>query len=235
MLAARESHKEKRVSAKQTRPRKSYLTRFVEQMPPDSVVTLRDQTWRDYEKLLDEVGEASGLRISFDGKTLEVMTLSIQHEYYAAVIQNLVMALSLRKRIKVLCFRSATIKKSDELKGAEADGCFYVQTADKLPAMTKMDFSKDPAPDVVVEIDMHHKSESKNTIYAALGVAEIWRYNGDKMVFYKLNKKGEYKEIKKSAALPILSSEILTKFLNDSKTNDQYEVLLAFEEWLQTQ
>lgn len=234
MLTARETPEEKRVSTKQTKPRKSYLTRFVEAMPPDSAVTLRNQTWRDYERLLDEVGEASGLRISFNEGILEIMTLSIQHEYYAAVVQDLVRTLSLRKRIKTLCFRSVTIKKTKVLKGAEPDGCFYVQSADKLPPMIEMDFSKDPPPDVVVKVDVHHKSESKNPIYAALGVSEIWRYNGRKVMIYKLGKKGEYSEARKSAALPILTAEILTKLLNDSKTQDQYEVLLAFEQWLET-
>ena len=234
MLTARETPKEKRVSAKQTKPRKSYLTRFVEAMPPDSAVTLRNQTWGDYEKLLDEIGEASGLRISFNEGTLEVMTLSIQHEYFKDIIKDIVRLLGMRKRIRILTFGSATMKNTEVLKGAEPDGCFYVQTADKLPPMIEMDFSKDPPPDVVVEIDIHHKSESKNPIYAALGVSEIWRYNGKKMTLYKLGKKGEYTEIRKSAALPILTAEILTEFLNNSKTKDQYEVLLSLERWLET-
>ena len=220
---------------KQVKPRKSYLARFIEKMPQSSTLTLRNQTWRDYEKLLDEVGEATHLRISFNEGTLEVMTLSIQHEYLKDLVRDFVRLLGMRKRIKILTFGSATMKRTDLLKGAEPDGSFYVQTADKLPPITEMDFSKAPPPDIIVEIDIHHKSESKNPIYAAFGVPEIWRYDGKRMTIYKLGKNGKYTEARKSAALPILTSEVLTKFLNDSTNQDQYEILLAFEEWLQTQ
>lgn len=233
MQAVENTLREKSPAKKQIKPRKSYLTRFIEKMPPDSALILNRQSWRDYEKLLDEVGEASGLRISFNEGTLEIMTLSIQHEYLKDLVRDFVRLLGMRKRIKILTFGSATMKRTDILKGAEPDGCFYIQTADKLPPMLEMDFSKDPPPDVVVEIDIHHKSESKNPIYAAFGVSEIWRYDGKEMKIFKLNKKSEYSEIEQSAALPILTAEVLTKFLNDSKNQDQYEVLLAFEEWLE--
>ncbi|MBO0719619.1 MAG: Uma2 family endonuclease, partial [Blastocatellia bacterium] len=41
-----------------------------------------------------------------------------------------------------------------------------------------LDFRVDPPPDIVVEIDIHHSSVAKLPIYAALGVPEIWRYDG---------------------------------------------------------
>jgi len=44
-----------------------------------------------------------------------------------------------------------------------------------------------------------------------------------------------YVAVKKSLALPILSDDILTDFLNSLQTSDQFEILLKFEKWLDSQ
>ena len=49
-------------------------------MPEDTVVTFHGVRWEEYEELLEQVGEAAGLRISYDDGTLQVMTLSSEHE-----------------------------------------------------------------------------------------------------------------------------------------------------------
>ena len=104
------------------------LSRFIEQLPPKSSLTLREQSWETYEKLLETVGEASGLRMAFDSGTLEIMTLSTEHENYARLIQMLIGVLSLCLEIDIESFGSATIKKSRFAKGIEPDACFYVQS-----------------------------------------------------------------------------------------------------------
>ena len=215
--------------------RKSDLYSIVKKLPEKMDVTFGNTTWNDYETLLDEVGEASHLRLSFNRGNLKIMTLSSLHENYSALVQNLISHLSFRKRIKILHYKSATMKVVKELKGVEPDGCFYVQSADKLPDKLRIDFSKDPMPDVILEIDIYHDSKVKFEIYAAFGVKEIWRYDGEKFEMYGLQKSSEYKEIKKSKSLPILTAKVLTDFLNQSNEKDQYEILLDFEEWLQAQ
>jgi len=39
---------------------------IVSQLPPDTVVTFHDISWDEYKELLEQVGEAGGLRISYD-------------------------------------------------------------------------------------------------------------------------------------------------------------------------
>lgn len=96
----------------------------------------------------------------------------------------------------------------------------------------QIDFSIDPPPDIVVEVDLGHDSLSKFPVYSALGVPEIWRYDGEFMTIYHLVEQ-RYLTTSASLALPALSSDTLTEFLSPSNREDQYEVLLAFESWLQ--
>jgi Uma2 family endonuclease len=54
---------------------------------------------------------------------------------------------------------------------------------------------------------------SKSGIDAALGVSEVWRYDGERLPFYVLQAEG-YVEIQESSVLPsLLSASQLSHFL----------------------
>jgi Uma2 family endonuclease len=125
------------------------------------------------------------------------------------------------------------MKKKRKKKGNEPDACFYIQSADLIGSKIDIDFDSDPPPDVVVEIDVHHDSTSNFPIYAALGVPEIWHYDESSLTIYH-PEDNQYVEAKASLALPMLTSRKLTEFLNQSRSEDQYAVLLAFERWLKS-
>ncbi|MEJ7618395.1 MAG: Uma2 family endonuclease [Pyrinomonadaceae bacterium] len=89
-----------------------------------------------------------------------------------------------------------------------------------------------PPPDIAVEIDIHHGSLSKFPIYAALGVPEIWRYDGQQLTIHLLEH-AEYAAADKSRALPLLTARLLTDFLTRLKEEGEFQTILAFDEWLQ--
>jgi len=204
----------------------------IERLPTDSTLILRGISWDDYEELLAAVGEAPGLRISYDQGTMQIMTPSSEHESYVRLIERLVDRVSSKLRIKVLSFGSATMKHSRWRKGSEPDACFYVQSASRIGNRVLLDFTNDPPPDIVVEIDINHDSLSKFPIYAALGVSEIWRYDGQALAIYLLER-SQYIPSEASLPLPMLTSAVLTEFLSRSRSEDQYETLLEFETWLE--
>ena len=94
------------------------IVEMIDRMPADSVLIQHDVSWNHYEELLEAVGEASSLRISYDEGTLQIMSPSSKHENRAILIERLVDLLSIRQRIKVLFYGSTTIKKQSEQKGA---------------------------------------------------------------------------------------------------------------------
>jgi len=213
---------------------------MVSQLPENASVTFQDVSWDEYEELLEQVGEAPGLRISYDNGSLQVMTISSEHEKYAFFINSLIAGIRLRLRLNILAFGSATMRKRKRKKGNEPDACFYVQTASLIGNRIQLDFETDPPPDIAVEIDVHHDSRSKFPIYAALGVPEIWRYDGRVMTVYHLAKVAAdtdaslYVEQDTSAALPILTAQLLTEMIERMRTDGELNALLAFDEWLQS-
>ena len=207
---------------------------MLELMLPDSVFTQHGVSWEEYEELLSGVGEARGLRVSYDDGILQIMSPSAKHERLAWLIGQLVGLLSIRLHIRVLYYGSVTMKKQRKQKGVEPDACFYVQNATLVGTKDEIDFNTDPPPDIVVEIDLHHDSISKFPIYAALGVPELWRFYEDSLIIYRLEGE-QYLPSEASHSLPLLTSSVLTEFLRRSAKEDQYDILLAFEEWLKTQ
>lgn len=208
-------------------------TEIISQLPAGSDIFLRGRSWEDYEEIIESVGEASGLRISFDGRNVKIMTLSSKHEKYVRFIEMIITALSLKIRKRILHYGSSTMKSSRQERGSEPDCCFYVQNAALVADKDSIDFSRDVPPDIVVEVDIHHFSTEKFEIYSKLRVPEFWLYDGDRLRIYLLENEN-YAAVKNSSALPILSDEILTDFLNRLENSDQYEILLDFEKWLES-
>ena len=207
---------------------------LIEELPADSMLIFHGVPWEDYEGLLEAVGETKRFRISYDSGRLQIMTTSAEHENYTMFIDRLVSVVSLRMRINIRFFGSATMKKSREEKGNEPDACFYVQRATLIGNRVDLDFEKDPTPDIAVEVDVHHDSPSKFPIYAALDIPEIWHYDREKMTIYRLTE-GEYVESDSSQAIPLLTSYVLTDLLTRYREQGEFETLVAFEEWVQGQ
>jgi Uma2 family endonuclease len=204
----------------------------VSQLSDGAVETFHNVTWDEYEELLDQVGETRpGLRISYNDGTLKVVSVSSSHEKYACFIGSLVSHISLRLRINIRFSGSATMRKEE--KGIEPDAGFYIQTASVIGNRLDLDFAVDPPPDVAVEVDIHHDSTGNDPIYAALGVPEIWRYDGWQAAIYHL-KGNEYVEAEASLALPMITPAVLTEYLTRMRQEGEFAAIITFDEWLQS-
>ncbi|MEO1181647.1 MAG: Uma2 family endonuclease [Cyanobacteria bacterium J06636_28] len=69
-------------------------------------------------------------------------------------------------------------------------------------------------------MDITHTDIDKNALYAAMGVPEFWRYDGQVLRIYQL-RGGQYQETQTSLAFPKIAKELLYQFLQDC--NEQGE------------
>ena len=174
------------------------------------------------------------MRVSYDEGRVEIMSPTTEHEEYKDFIYSMVRDLSKELEIKLETRGSATYKQKQFLKGAEPDCSFYVQNASAIIGKRNIDLSVDPPPDVVVEIDITSESLGKFPIYAAFGVPEIWRYDGEQAQIYHLVNQ-TYIEAARSLAFACLTAQALTDFIEQSKTEGQSAALAAFRQWVRTQ
>ncbi len=207
----------------------------IDHLPRGATLRLNDVSWDEYEELLAQIGDSRpGYRVSYDTGRLEVMGPRADHEKPKDFILRLVQVLSEEVDVTLETFGSTTYRLRKKLKGAEPDASFYVQNADRVIGSDLLDLENNPPPDVAVEIDTTNESSGKFPIYAGLGVPEIWLYDGRKMLFFQLSGQG-YEEVSHSLAFPTLPADVLTEFLERSRTEGQTAALKAFRRWAREQ
>lgn len=203
----------------------------IEHIPENGTLSLNNVSWDEYEELLTQMENKPGYRVTYDEGRLTIMSPRSDHEYPKEVIYRLAVTLAEETETDIETFGSTTYRRKRKAKGAEPDTSFYVQHAELMIGHIDLDLEVDPPPDVVVEIDTTNESSVKFPIYAALGVNEIWFYDGDQTIFYQLTE-NKYKEIENSVAFSLLSAKVLTEFIEKSKTEGQTKTINAFRKWI---
>ncbi|MHC5595714.1 MAG: Uma2 family endonuclease [Nostoc sp.] len=193
---------------------------------------LHNVSWETFEALLRDTGEDRGSRFAYDCGILEIMTPLFEHENPKIQFDRLIFALAVELKTKIRSVGSTTLKRQSITKGIEPDTCYYIQNEPLIRGKQELDLRTDPAPDLAVEIDITSSSVNKFNIYAALGVGELWTYNGEVLKFYQLVA-SEYIEIKSSIAFPLISVSDMNRFIQQSKTMDEIDLVQFFRAWVQ--
>jgi Uma2 family endonuclease len=197
---------------------------------PAQCVVLHGISWETYERLLTEHEESSGTHFTYDRGRLEIMVLSAKHEAVKHVLALLVEVLAEELNIDVYGLGSTTFRRADLERGFEPDACFYIQREALVRGKDEIDLTVDPPPDLVIEIDITSPSLNKFPIFAALGIPEIWRYDGARVSFF--GREGdEYIERAESALLPNVTSDVLTEFVEKDKHLKRTAWLRYVREW----
>ncbi|HEX4055865.1 MAG TPA: Uma2 family endonuclease [Tepidisphaeraceae bacterium] len=194
-------------------------------------IVLDDVSWKFYEHLLDEVGDRP-LRITYDNGSIEIMAPLDVHEYWKKRIGQLVELMCLERDIKVLPAGSTTFKREDLQKGLEPDECYYIQHADAVPKEGGLDLAKDPPPDLAIEIDITSRSIERQPVYAALGVGELWRFDGRRLTVLRLDAGGQYAPRDASGVFPFLPMDEFNRFLRRFESEEHNTVVRAFRDWV---
>ena len=182
---------------------------------PDQRVVIRDVDWAFYEQLADSISERCHIQVDYDGKDVEITSSSLLHEIDRKLLNQVVWLVA---EACVIPFKSAgqtTWKRPDVARGLEADESYFFH-ADKLDAVAagkarrSLDIADYPNPDLGIEVDMSPPKIDRPAIYAALKVAEIWRFDGEHQQLFieRLEDDGTYRTVDRSSFLSLYAAEI---------------------------
>jgi Uma2 family endonuclease len=173
-------------------------------------VLLHGIEWAFYDALCDRLAEQH-LRLTYDRGDLEIMSPSPAHERYKLFagyfIDNLAMELEHIEGFEA--YGETTWKRVALERGLEADKCYYFDPrklaaiGGRLPGRPD-----DPLPDLAVEIEISTSSLDKMAVYAALGIPEVWRCDGETVRFERLGADGCYLASEASLFLPVMPEEV---------------------------
>ncbi|MDB9536814.1 Uma2 family endonuclease [Dolichospermum planctonicum CS-1226] len=204
---------------------------LLESITAEQRTVLYNLSWDTFEALLRDTGEHRGSRFAYDCGTLEIMTPLFEHENPKIQFDRLIFSLAEELDIEVRSAGSTTLKRKSLAKGIEPDSCYYIQNEAAMRGRETLNLEIDPPPDLAVAIDITTSSVNKFNIYAALGVAELWRYDGEVLKFYQLVE-NQYIEIKFSLAFPLVSVGDMNRFIQQSKTMGEIALLKSFRAWV---
>ena len=203
----------------------------IDHLPEGATVVFPEVSWEEYQTLLADLESRPGLRASYDNGRLQVVSPSAEHEAYKDLALRLAQTVAEELGVPLETRGSTTWKRRALAKGVEPDASFYVSNAHRVIGRRTIDLETDPPPDIVVEIDVTNESLSKFPIYAALGVPEIWRYDGSRFDMYELQQ-SEYVPCSTSRSFPELTAPIVFECLELSKTAGQTKAIEAFRQRL---
>ena len=162
-------------------------------------IVLNDVDWKAYEAIGEALRDRPNLQMTYDRGTLEIMTLSLEHERVKKLLSRLVDSLSEELDIPIASCGSTTYKREAAARGLEPDECYYLENADRIRGKTAIDLERDPPPDFVIEVDVSNRSVKRLPIYAKLGVPELWRWDNWTMHVHLLGGDGQYAEAETSS------------------------------------
>lgn len=189
-------------------------------------LTLRGVPWSLYEQLLAVVGD--GLpRMTYDRGMLEMEMPSDQHEELKWIVGRFIEAYAEESGINYRPVGSTTWRREAVEGGLEADESYYIQHFAAVRGR-RVDLAVDPPPDLAVEIDLSPPDVEKESVYARLGVPEIWRWRDGRLAVLARQPGGGYVARERSIALPDFPLSELAAALENYPAVDSARAVAAF-------
>ena len=200
--------------------------------PPDEMIRLSGISWKTYETLLEELSDRR-LRLTYNRGNLEIMAPYPEHELNKQVLGRFIETIAEELEVSIYPLGSTTFKQP-ELSGAEPDKCFYIRNIAAVQGKRRLNMGEDPAPDLIVEIDITSSSQNRLQVYADLGVAEVWIYNGESLVIQKLQNATYIANQTSQFFINLPISEV-ANWLQRSTTMDYLALVKEFRLWVRSQ
>ncbi len=199
-------------------------------------IVIRGLNWDLYDRLSDAIGEKQHVFLAYDGQDLEIMTKGRLHEDFKELFSRLVNAATFELRIRCRGAGETTWKRPEIERGIEADLCYYFDPEKRAVdaesrARKSVQVADYPNPDLAIEIDICPSGIDRASIYAALKVAEVWRFDGESIVIEQLGPDGKYDPVESSRFLPIRAGEVF-RWVAEEDSNDEVAWELRLREWV---
>ena len=197
-------------------------------------VLLQNVDWECLEFLLKKLGENRATRLNYSQNLLEIITPLLPHESAKCNIDRLVSILCEELNLHMRSTGSLTLKREDLDRAAEPDNSYYIENELLIRNKTNINLTEDPPPDLIIEIEYSSSAINKLQLYAAIGVPELWRYNGKELFIYKLEN-GKYLQCENSPIFEAINIKEIPTFLEKQKNIGEIAMVKEFRSWFQPQ
>lgn len=160
------------------------------------------------------------------------MTVGNRHERLKSVLAQLVRVYLEETGGRYSGSGAVTVSRADQARGVEPDESFYIRNVDRVVGTRELDFSTDPPPDLVIEIEVSRSVDVRLPVMAAFRVPEVWRCDGTRLTVLVLRPDGAYAESDRSSAVPGFPLGEVGRYLALAETTDEGTVSREFRAWV---
>lgn len=199
--------------------------------------TLDNVDWEEYCRLRDDPSN-DHLRMTYLDGTLTIMSLDPIHEEAADLLALVVRGTAAGSGLAIKGLRSTTLRRGTAPRngsGMDPDNAFSIgphvermisyrkRRKDSRGPIGKLDLNVDRPPDLAIEIDNSRDSAASLSVYARLGVPEVWRYGVENVAirFLRLGPAG-YAEAGRGLCLSRLTPALVIQALDLLDTMPSY-------------
>jgi len=190
----------------------------------DQSVMLHNISWSSYEQITDALQDETPAHFTYDDGRLEIMVLSLKHESLKKLLAMLFERLADNLKVEIFAAGSTTFRRKDLARGFEPDESYYAEHAEMMRSRDTVDLNFDPPPDVTIEVDVHHSSIDRLSIFASMGIKEVWRYDGG-VVEILILLDGSYALSTQSRVLPGVEAAVVTELLEIGQSSKRTDFL----------
>ena len=190
-----------------------------------------DIGWDGY-RTLTKLLENRRVRSTYDRGNYEIMSPLCSHKRFGNRLGRMIEAITVELDIPMVGVGATTFKSEELDRGLEPDECYYFENAIRLVDPHDIDLGRDPPPDLAIEVEVTRTVLDRLGVYAALGVPEVWRFDGERLIILLLQADGAYAERPTSACLPFLSLEEIARFARDLDEPNDTRWARSFRHWV---
>jgi Uma2 family endonuclease len=197
------------------------MSTTIAEPPPQTTATatgetrilVPDATWALYESFVNNLPESTPIRTAFDGRNMEIMVTGPVHDYFADILDHFIKTVAGSLGIHIVSFRETTWIRPELARGIESDNCYYLDSEKIASGLSLIrrrvnDVAGYPNPDLAIEVDISPSKADRQAIYAAMGVAEVWSFNGQDLTIQRLDENGHYQRVERSGYLRVRADQV---------------------------
>jgi Uma2 family endonuclease len=199
---------------------------------PGQLLVLDHLPWASYVAIADALPDRPAIRTTFDRGRLELMTTSAGHEFLKTWLTRLIDVLAEECGRAYVSGGNMTFRREDLGQGFEPDNCFWFAAEPALRRQTTYDPGRDPPPELLVEVEVSRRAIPRLPLYAAFGVVEVWRFDGEVLHVHRLQADRTYADADRSGVFPAVPMADLARFFHPDPDRDTLTFIREFRAWV---
>jgi Uma2 family endonuclease len=204
----------------------------------DRRIELNGVNWQTYQALLGSNESQHGsVRMRYDRGRLVFLSHGQEHEMSVERLGLIVRLTATGLGMNILGVGRTTLSREEAGRGADPDKAFYLANEPRVRGKRRgtLDLSVDPPPDLAIEVEFTHRDPGMLGVYAALGVPEVWHFDGETLRALQLQEDGNYVEVPSSPSLPSLPLKEVPRWLERADTEGETAMMSAFLDWVRNE